>query len=49
MKLIINLKSLRFSVSVRIAAFRPLERPYQKFVYINLTSFALYSFKDKIS
>ena len=49
MQLIINFMSLRFSVSVRIAAFRPFERLYQKFVYINLTSFALYLLKNKIS
>ena len=49
MQSIINSESLRFSISARIAAFRPSERPHQKFVYTNLTSFAPYPFKDKIS
>ena len=49
MKSIINLKLLRFSISARIATFRSLERPHQKFIYINLTSFAPYPFKDIIS
>ena len=48
MQSIINFMLLRFSVSARITAFRPFERLYQKFVYTNLTSFALYSFKNII-
>ena len=49
MQSIINLGLLRLSVSARVAAFRPFEHPYQKFVYTNLTSFTPYPFKDIIS
>ena len=40
MKLIINLKLLRFSINVRITAFRPFERPYQN-LYIKILQLML--------
>ena len=39
---------LRFSISARIAAFRPFERSHQKFIYKNLTTYAFYSFKYEL-
>ena len=46
MQSIINSELLSISNSVRNSVFRPPERPYQKFVYKNLTSFAPYVLKD---
>ena len=47
MQSIINFILLRFSISARIAAFKPLERLYQKFVYTILHLLSLIPLKIK--
>ena len=44
-------KSNKFPISnnVRVTAFKPFEHPYQKFIYKNLTLYALYFLQYTIS
>ena len=48
MQLIINSISLRFSINVRIATFKSLERSHQKLVYKNFITYVFNPLKHEL-